>query len=766
MAMGALVHDRESVRLEPVEPRARRTARVVTAVVAAGYATSSLVTVVLAGLRGTGLFAFLGCLGVVVTLQLAHSSPGALAWPRRVRSVTLLAQVLATFAPAAWVGPQFGAAAGFVAGSMLLVIRSRVRWALYAAVAAGVFAAALLQHQGWQALNLAYAVHFTLLTGLMLYAVGSLSGIVAEVSASRGDLVRMAVVQERLRVARDLHDLVGHDLSAITLRYELAYRLLPAARARAATELRDVLEVVRRATAGVQGVAGGSGRISLATEKSAALATLSSAQIEARIRIPDITLAGRLDEVMAVVLREGITNVLHHSKAQQCRVELVTEGDTVRLRMSNDGVDTVPEDLADRGCGLGNLAVRLAEVGGRLTTRSEGEWFHLTVEAPARRQPAAADRHPPDTSPRERWPRGAGPAERWGPKTTSAIVLLVLSGYALTILLNIVWTEPSVAGALGAAACVVTMLAMQLLLTFGFLRTPWARRAAMAGQAAVTFLPLLWLNAPWGSMAGFVAGAVLLELRGVLRWVLYSALGGVVLTLAVLTASSVSMIAWLTISTLLTGLIVYGVSWLMTLVREAHSARTELTDEAVERERLRMARELNEVLVDGLSQVALRGVLACRLLDVAPERAPSELEGILELLRRMLADVRNVASDYRNLSFGGELDSSRAILAAAGIEVTIDLHGRVRDQKADAVLATMLREAVTNILRHSTARHCVITSEQGSLTIRNDGVDPSSGQPVVQDQRGLGDVARRLDGVGGRLTAGVADGWFHVTAFL
>ncbi|MFI6901787.1 sensor histidine kinase [Nonomuraea sp. NPDC050394] len=761
--MGALLHDRESVRLEPVEPRARRTARVVTAVVAVGYATNSLVTVVVGGLRGMVLLAFLGCLSVVVTLQLAHSHPGALAWPRWVRSVTLLAQVVATFAPAAWVGPQFGAAAGFVAGSMLLVIHGRARWVLYAAVAAGVFVAALLQHQGWQALNLAYAVHFTLLTGLMLYAVGSLSGIVAEVSASRGDLVRMAVVQERLRVARDLHDLVGHDLSAITLRYELAYRLLPAARARAATELRDVLDVVRRATAGVQGVAGGRGRISLSTETSAAFDTLSSAQIEARISVPDITLDGRLDEVMAVVLREGITNVLHHSKAQQCQVELVAEGDTVRLRMSNDGVDTVPEDLTGRGCGLGNLAVRLAEVGGRLATRSQGEWFHLTVEAPARGQATAADRHQPDTSPRERWPRGAGPAERWGPRAASAIVLLVLSGYALTIVLNIVWTGPSVAGALGAAACVVTMLALQLLLTFGFLRTPWARRAAMAGQAAVTFLPLLWLHAPWGSMAGFVAGAVLLELRGVLRWVLYTALGGVVLTLAALTGGSV---AWLTISTLLTGLIVYGVSWLMTLVREAHSARTELTDEAVERERLRMARELNEVLVDGLSQVALRGVLACRLLNVAPERAPAELEGILELLRRMLADVRNVASDYRNLSFTGELDSSRAILAAAGIEVTIDLRGRTSDQKTDAVLATMLREAVTNILRHSTARHCVITSEQGSLTIRNDGVDPSSGQPAVQDQRGLGDVARRLDGVGGRMTAGVADGWFQLTAFL
>ncbi|WP_345392598.1 sensor histidine kinase [Nonomuraea salmonea] len=402
-----------------MEPRTRRVAWAVTAAVAVGYATNSVIAVVAGGLRGAGLLAFLGCLAVVVSLQLAHYSQGALGWPARVRFLTLALQAVATFAPAAWVGPQFGAAAGFLAGSTLVVIKGGVRWVLYPAVGAAVLVAALLQGQPWEPLNLIYAVHFTLLTGLMLYAVGSLSTIAAELHDSRTDLVRMAVVQERLRVARDLHDLVGHDLSAITLRYELAYRLLPAARARALEEMRHALDVVRQATVGAQSVTGGYGKMSLAKERTDAAATLSAAQIEAGIRIPDVTLTGRLDEVMAIVLREGITNVLRHSKAQHCDVELAVENGTVRLHVANDGVDAVHADLTDRGDGLGNLTARLAEIGGRLTARGEGHWFHLTAEAPLRHQSAPPDRHPQDASPRGGWRQGGRSRGPVGPEDGS-----------------------------------------------------------------------------------------------------------------------------------------------------------------------------------------------------------------------------------------------------------------------------------------------------------------------------------------------------------
>lgn len=764
--MGPHLLGHEGMRLRPLEPRTRRVAWAVTAAVAVGYATNSVIAVVAGGLRGAGLLAFLGCLAVVVSLQLAHYSQGALGWPARVRFLTLALQAVATFAPAAWVGPQFGAAAGFLAGSTLVVIKGGVRWVLYPAVGAAVLVAALLQGQPWEPLNLIYAVHFTLLTGLMLYAVGSLSTIAAELHDSRTDLVRMAVVQERLRVARDLHDLVGHDLSAITLRYELAYRLLPAARARALEEMRHALDVVRQATVGAQSVTGGYGKMSLAKERTDAAATLSAAQIEAGIRIPDVTLTGRLDEVMAIVLREGITNVLRHSKAQHCDVELAVENGTVRLHVANDGVDAVHADLTDRGDGLGNLTARLAEIGGRLTARGEGHWFHLTAEAPLRHQSAPPDRHPQDASPRGGWRQGAGVADRWGPRTAAWIVAVVLAGYALAILLNIVWTYQGTADVLGAAACLAVMLAMQVPLTFGMLRTPRARWAALVVEAVAAFLPLAWLHVPWGGMGGFVAAGVLLVVSGRARWILYAALGAAVLTLAVLAGTSVSMVAWLTISTLLTGLVVYAVSWLLIMVAETHAARGELADAAVERERLRMARELNEVLVDGLSQVALKGVLACRLMSTSPSRAHTELERILDSLRRMLADVRHVASDYRNISFTGEVDSAQAILTAAGIEVRADLRLGALDDRTDTVLATMLREAVTNILRHSTARHCVIEGADGRLTIANDGVDLPSGPRTVHNQHGLGDLERRLDGVGGQLEARVEDGWFKVTARL
>ncbi len=148
-------------------------------------------------------------------------------------------------------------------------------------------------------------------------------------------------------------------------------------------------------------------------------------------------------------------------------------------------------------------------------------------------------------------------------------------------------------------------------------------------------------------------------------------------------------------------------------------------------------------------------------------RARAELADVLDISRQALADVRLVARGYRKMSLGKEASAVAVLLPAAGITTHVDISCAPRDAKVDTVLATVLREAVTNTLRHSVARNCSIEAAQDGDTIRlcviNDGVsrkaapDPQGG--------GLNNMAARLAAVGGRMKAGVrADGKFELIA--
>jgi len=225
----------------------------------------------------------------------------------------------------------------------------------------------------------AYLVISTLLTGLVVFGIGSLSDLVALVDRARGELARMAVTQERLRVARDLHDLLGNDLSVMIVKSELAYRLLPGSAERAKSEVAEVLEIARRAVADVRAVAGGYRHMSFGAELDSLVSTLAAAGIDVEVRIPEGVTAGKLDAVLAVVLREAATNVLRHSRARHCVIEMALDEAGTRLCVTNDGVPPgTPPDVRD-GSGLGDLAERLRAVGGRLTAEVVDGTFRLVV---------------------------------------------------------------------------------------------------------------------------------------------------------------------------------------------------------------------------------------------------------------------------------------------------------------------------------------------------------------------------------------------------
>lgn len=189
---------------------------------------------------------------------------------------------------------------------------------------------------------------------------------------------------------------------------------------------------------------------------------------------------------------------------------------------------------------------------------------------------------------------------------------------------------------------------------------------------------------------------------------------------------------------------------------------------AVSAERLRIARDLHDLLGHNLSLIALKSELAGRLLRVAPDRAAVEIGDIERVARTALQEVREAVTGYRQATLASELHGARELLAAAGIEYqhTGDrgITGAL-PTPADALLAWAVREAITNVIRHSRARHCAIHLSQADgwarLEVTDDGpgaaADPSrptTGAIADRGWNGLRGLAERVDALGGRFAAG------------
>jgi two-component system sensor histidine kinase DesK len=218
-----------------------------------------------------------------------------------------------------------------------------------------------------------------LLTAFAIRGTRYLLEVNAELLEARDELARNAVAQERLRFARDLHDLLGHSLSLIALKSELAGRLAERDPARARTEMADVEAAARRALAEVRDAVSGYRQVTLAQALAEARSALSAAGIALRAPGPGEPLPGAVDAVLGWVVREATTNVLRHSGARSVTVDLTRHPDDVTLRVTDDGHGIAGE----AGAGLTGLAERVAALGGRLATGSTGRsGFRLTASVP------------------------------------------------------------------------------------------------------------------------------------------------------------------------------------------------------------------------------------------------------------------------------------------------------------------------------------------------------------------------------------------------
>ncbi|WP_063774221.1 sensor histidine kinase [Streptacidiphilus rugosus] len=348
-----------------------------------GYAVMGITTLIAGGLGWRRILIGGGSFLLIALIQLLHSDRRLDQLRSRLMPWSLLLQAVLTYTPPLAFGIFWGGMAGFLGASGLLLLRPRWGWTLFALV---VLAAAVSGPlEGWTVLSDIYLVVSTTLASLTLWGLTRLSLLVIQVQASQGELARVAVVRERLRFARDLHDLLGYSLSAIVLKSELTKRLVDGSPKDALNELDDILLVSRQALTDVRAVSRGYRQMSLAEEAEAAQSVLRAAGIRALVDLGARPPEGELDTILATVLREAVTNLLRHSKAEQCLITTCPEGEGIRLTIANDGVTGAsgPGERMGSGNGLQNLTARLSEAGGRLAWEVEGgRWFVLRAVAP------------------------------------------------------------------------------------------------------------------------------------------------------------------------------------------------------------------------------------------------------------------------------------------------------------------------------------------------------------------------------------------------
>ncbi|MFC4909149.1 sensor histidine kinase [Actinomadura gamaensis] len=537
------------------------------------------------------------------------------------------------------------------------------------------------------------------LTGVLVVGLARLVARIDGRAAARMTLALAAVEDERLRVAAELNAGLGTALDTI-------------ARSRP-DELEPVLKTAREALGTARAASVELRSLSLAPEIAAAKGLLASGGIEADVRTGHREPLGRAGALLAVVLREAVTDVVRRGTARSCEITTAERDGLLTLRVVNDGVRT-----SEQGAGaLDGLDERIAAAGGRLRTVLEPDG-RFAVEASVR-------------VPEER-PVAEATAER-----RLAVGLLAATVLVLTVkgLLQVPPRELPIAAP--------SMLAMAILLRWTRPRGRWWG-ALLAVQAVASFAPLVLLHEPWGTLPGFLVGSmfVLLPVR---------AAGALAVAALALTGAAVwghGMVVNTLVSVPLTALVVYGLLRLARLADELADAAAAQARAAVVQERLRAARDLHDLLGHGLAAILIKGELARRLADRDPDRAAREFADMVAMAERARTDMAAVTGAAPRLDFAPELESALGVLEAAGIDVAVRRDGDP-PKDAEPVFAIVLREAVTNILRHTTARHVQITVAPDALTVTNDGV---SGE-ITPPGSGLGNLATRLAAVNGTLEA-------------
>jgi two-component system sensor histidine kinase DesK len=213
-----------------------------------------------------------------------------------------------------------------------------------------------------------------------------------QLSAARDDLARLAVQEERNRFARDLHDILGHSLTVVTMKAELAGRLVHVDPDAAEREIADVERLTREALADVRAAVAGYRGVTLTGELANARAALRAAGIDADLPTAVDEVPGERRALFGWAVREGVTNVVRHSGASRCTVRVAP--DSVEVQDDGRGPEATGAPAVageHHGHGLVGLGERARAAGGRIITRSTGGGFVLRLEVPPVARDGAGD---------------------------------------------------------------------------------------------------------------------------------------------------------------------------------------------------------------------------------------------------------------------------------------------------------------------------------------------------------------------------------------
>ncbi len=249
--------------------------------------------------------------------------------------------------------------------------------AVSGAVAAGITTGSVAQ-----ALVLAV---LTYMAGFSAHLIGCLVETAAALAATRERLARAAVVEERERFSRDLHDLLGHTLSVIVVKAEAARRFAAADPAVAAEHAEGIERIGRSALDQVREAVVGYRTTSLREELEEAERALRDAGVRGEIHGADVPLPAEVEQVLAWVVREGSTNVIRHADARRCRILIEAVGGEATVEITDDGaaVGRAGEPRAVRtGSGLAGLRTRIEHCGGVLVAGPDDAGFRLGVSVP------------------------------------------------------------------------------------------------------------------------------------------------------------------------------------------------------------------------------------------------------------------------------------------------------------------------------------------------------------------------------------------------
>jgi two-component system sensor histidine kinase DesK len=294
-------------------------------------------------------------------------------WPSRTpsRCATLVAPVgsgeLATWA---WIG---GGAAGFAP----LVLSGVWRWmaALGAVVLSGLVGFFVTRdHTTYQMIAAAVGATIIAMAGLPMW----FAGLLAQARAGREARAELAVTEERLRFARDVHDLLGHRLTVIALKSELAGRLASADPERSSAAAFEAQRLASSALEEVRDAVHGYRSVNLPEQLEAVRNVMREAGI--RCTVSDVPVHGEGATQLALALREACTNVLRHSDATWCMIDVAEEDGEVRMTVTNDGAGPGP---SREGNGIRGMTERLTAAGGQVCVERAGDEFTLQVVVPA-----------------------------------------------------------------------------------------------------------------------------------------------------------------------------------------------------------------------------------------------------------------------------------------------------------------------------------------------------------------------------------------------